>query len=80
MTRKSGINALPPRRAGEGSSGPLPPNKKRMSYEHWAIERLRNKDMCRMERSMTCVPLRDDPICLACFEGEEEARRKDADT
>jgi hypothetical protein len=52
----------------------------RISYEHWAIERLRKKETCKVERSMTCVPLRDDPICRACFEGEQEARSEDADT
>ena len=45
----------------------------RISYEHWAIERLRKKKMCKVERSMTCIPLSDDPICRACFEGEISA-------
>lgn len=78
MTRKSVIN-LSPRRAGEGSSGPLPPKTERISYEHWAIERLRKKEACRVERSMTCVPLRDDPICRACFDGDQEVRSRNAD-
>jgi hypothetical protein len=49
----------------------------RISYEHWAIERLRKKETCKVERSTTCVPLRDDPICRACFEGEKETVTSD---
>jgi hypothetical protein len=43
----------------------------RLSYEEWAAERLREKSRCRVERSMTCIPLRSDPICRACHESDQ---------
>jgi hypothetical protein len=54
-----------------------------VSYERWAMERLKCRKKCRVERAMSCVPLRDDPICRACFESDrgkdenpaEEGRR-----
>ena len=39
-----------------------------MRYELWVVEQLRQKPPCRMEQSMTCIPLRNDPICRACYE------------
>lgn len=42
-----------------------------MRYEVWAIEQLRKKPRCRVEPSMKCIPLRNDPICNACYEGSQ---------
>lgn len=76
MTRKSKIKSLPPQ-AGRGKGVRSAPATKagdmRMSYEFWAVERLRKKETCKVERTMSCIPLRDDPICGACYEGEKAA-------
>lgn len=42
-----------------------------MRYEIWAFEQLRGKNRCRIEHSMACIPLRNDPICKACYESSE---------
>ena len=47
-----------------------------MRYESWAFERIKNKPKCSVEPSMTCIPLRDDPICRACYEGCSAPREK----
>lgn len=39
-----------------------------MKYEVWAVERLKGRAKCAVEPSMTCIPLRGDPICMTCFE------------
>lgn len=44
----------------------------RISYEAWAQARLAERQICRVERSMSCIPLRGDPICRACFESERQ--------
>jgi hypothetical protein len=44
----------------------------RLSYEAWAQTRLTERQICRVERSMSCIPLRGDPICRACFESDIE--------
>jgi hypothetical protein len=41
-----------------------------MRYEVWALEQLRNKPRCRVEPSMRCIPLMNDPICSACYESD----------
>ena len=38
-------------------------------FERWAIKRMKEKERCKVERSMTCLPLTNDPICRACYEG-----------
>jgi hypothetical protein len=51
----------------------------RVSYEIWAAGKLRVKARCRVEGSMSCIPLRSDPICLGCYESDmEEMRRSKA--
>ena len=44
----------------------------RLSYERWSIKRLAEEISCRVEKGMTCIPLRTDPICRQCFEDERE--------
>lgn len=44
-----------------------------LKYERWATARLINKARCLVEKSMTCIPLRGDPICRACY---EESKRQ----
>jgi len=50
--------------AGQGAEAMRP------TFFRWAFEQLRAKTRCRVERSMTCLPLFNDPICRACYEGE----------
>ncbi|GAB4389025.1 MAG: hypothetical protein Kow0025_11860 [Thermodesulfovibrionales bacterium] len=49
-----------------------------MSYESWALERLMERPRCAVESSLRCLPLRNDPICAACYE-EARTRPKDAE-
>lgn len=51
----------------------------RLSYEKWTLRRLAEKPRCNMEPSMSCIPLRGDPICMACFETEIEEPAEDDD-
>jgi hypothetical protein len=50
----------------------------RVSYELWASARLRCRVRCTVEPSMHCVPLRGDPICMACFESSVENQEEAA--
>jgi hypothetical protein len=43
------------------------------AYEEWAISRLREKCPCRVEPSMRCIPLREDMICMSCFESDKDS-------
>ena len=43
------------------------------AFSLWAIERLAERKMCKVERSLTCIPLKGDPICGACYEGDDAA-------
>jgi hypothetical protein len=45
--------------------------KMRPNYERWTLRRLTEKPRCSMEPTMSCIPLRGDPICMSCFEAEE---------
>ncbi len=40
----------------------------RLGYEWWSLKRLNEQPPCSVEPSMSCIPLRGDPICRACFE------------
>ena len=51
--------------------GPAPARP--MGYEHWAVSRLRHRGPCRVEPGMSCIPLRDDPICMSCYDSYREA-------
>jgi hypothetical protein len=39
-----------------------------MTYETWAMRQIREGSRCKVEGSMSCIPLRNDPICWACYE------------
>jgi hypothetical protein len=47
-------------------------------FERWTLERLTERPRCSVEPSMSCIPLRGDPICMACFEAELENGAKEA--
>jgi hypothetical protein len=51
----------------------------RLNYERWILSRLTERPRCSLESSMRCIPLRGDPICMACFESDaiEELSEKD---
>jgi hypothetical protein len=36
-------------------------------FMSWAGKRIRRRFFCRMERSMKCIPLDGDEICLDCY-------------
>lgn len=40
---------------------------KKRRFDLWVLERLTHKKPCKVEPSMSCLPLRDDPICSSCF-------------
>lgn len=42
------------------------------SFERWALERLKAKPRCKVEKSFLCIPLRADPICGACRKADED--------
>jgi hypothetical protein len=46
-------------------------------YEHWVVNRLRERVACAVEPPMRCIPLRNDPICLACYETANDTEEKD---
>jgi hypothetical protein len=48
----------------------------RASYELWAVGQLKEKKRCRVEGTMSCIPLRTDPICRGCFESDMEEIRQ----
>jgi hypothetical protein len=50
-----------------------------LNYERWTLNRLTEKPRCSLEPSMNCIPLRGDPICMACFESDaiKEPKEKD---
>lgn len=48
-----------------------------MTYETWAMRQLRERPQCRVEGSMSCIPLRNDPICRACYESDIEREPDD---
>ncbi len=73
VTMRKEIESTPPQ-AGPArkKAGPAPA----LSYERWAVGRLSMGERCRVEASMSCIPLREDPICRSCFESScEEARQ-----
>lgn len=38
------------------------------TYEDWSLKQLTENQPCRVEPSTSCIPLREDPMCQACFE------------
>ena len=42
-----------------------------LTYERWAVSVLAMGRPCKATKAMTCVPLRDDPLCRACYEDEK---------
>ncbi|MCK4911800.1 MAG: hypothetical protein KAR83_09160 [Thermodesulfovibrionales bacterium] len=59
----------PPKAGPAGNSaGPVPS----LSYERWVVGRLSIGTRCQVEPSMSCIPLREDPICRSCYEGHKE--------
>jgi hypothetical protein len=41
-------------------------------YEQWSTKQMQEGPRCRVEHSISCIPLRSDPICYACFELDSE--------
>ena len=50
-----------------------------ISYDDWVVGRLRDRALCRVEPGMSCIPLREDPICRACFD-DDMAMMQEADS
>ena len=46
-------------------------NKK--CYEQWSTEQMQEGVTCRVEHSISCIPLRSDPICNSCYELDRES-------
>ena len=69
VTQRKTIKSTPPQ-AGPAhrKAGSAPA----FSYERWAVGRLSLGTRCTLETSMSCIPLREDPICRGCFEGARE--------
>lgn len=38
-----------------------------LRYENWVLLRLQEAPPCSIEPQMSCIPLRDDPICMECY-------------
>ncbi len=68
MTRKKTKNSPPMAGPAHKKAGPVPS----LSYERWAVGRLSIGTRCQVEPSMSCIPLREDPICRSCYEGHVE--------
>ena len=47
-----------------------------LSYEKWAVSRLSESSKCKLENSMACIPLREDPLCRGCFEAVKAAQNR----
>jgi hypothetical protein len=47
-------------------------------FERWTLERLTERPRCSVEPAMSCIPLRGDPICMACFEADMEKNAREA--
>jgi len=43
-----------------------------LSFDEWSVQRLAGEKRCAMEQTYSCVPLTDDPICLACWLSQKE--------
>lgn len=48
-----------------------------MTFYTWARQQMIKKELCKIEPSMVCIPLKEDPICQACYEGEKDKTRKE---
>ncbi len=65
VTMRKVIRSIPPQAGpAQEKAGPAPS----LSYERWAVGRLSMGERCRVEASMSCIPLREDPICRSCYE------------
>ena len=47
----------------------------RFDYEQWVVNRMRTPQKCKVG-GCSCIPLRDDAICLKCFKDDKEAHEK----
>jgi len=45
----------------------------------WAGKRIRRRLFCRIERSLKCIPLEGDEICLQCFTREAAGKSRGKD-
>jgi len=50
--------------------GPAPTMS--LSFDEWSVLRLAEETRCALEQTYSCVPLTDDPICLACWLSQKE--------
>ncbi len=50
------------------------------TYEEWSAGMIRGQDKCLVESSMHCIPLKDDPICKACYQAHVEVKYARPDT
>lgn len=48
-------------------------------YEKWAAQKLKDKPPCKVVHTIFCSPLRNDPVCMACFEADMRKNEKEAD-
>lgn len=46
------------------------------TFDRWAAGQLRVRARCRVESSMSCLPLSNDPICAACYESDAAATKQ----
>lgn len=46
------------------------------SFDAWAVARIRSRARCTVEPSMTCLPLKHDPICSACREANASLNKE----
>ena len=46
-----------------------------LTYNKWAVNRLSKGMKCKLEESMACIPLREDPLCQSCFEAVKSAQK-----
>jgi hypothetical protein len=44
----------------------------RQPYDRWASDQLGRRKRCRVDASISCIPLRGDPICRACYDSDME--------
>ena len=51
---------------------------RRFSYEQWAVDRIRVPQKCT-KGNITCIPLREEKLCKACFASDKEAHEANAD-
>jgi len=52
------------------------------SFECWAAEQIektrrQGKNPCKVDETINCLPLLNDPVCQACYEAYKEAERRE---